>query len=281
MPEASGGAPVRVWHQSITDLSSLPRYRDALARTAESVTGEGTVVDVHGVSPGTYPPGTPPIVALRSRWVEHLLSVQIVQAAVRAEAEGYDAVAVSCFFDPGLRQARSLVDIPVVSACESSLLVASTAGARCGLLALDAWHAEFLRHLVVRYGASDRVAAVVRLDPPVDEHELEAGLPQEDLLGRLERAAVAAVAAGADVVVPAEGVLSSAASSAGARQLAGAPVVDGFASVLAHAEMLVRLQRTTGLRTTRLGEHARVGAEVVARAASSAACALDDGGGRG
>ena len=44
----------------------------------------------------------------------------------KQKGEGYDAVAVSCFADPGLELARSLVDIPVVSSCETALLVAST-----------------------------------------------------------------------------------------------------------------------------------------------------------
>src|SRR5690606_5915420 len=107
-----------------------------------------TTVDLHGVRPGTYPDGMPPVEMVRYRWAHHLAFVQIVENIMAAEREGYDAVAISCFVDPGLEEARSVVDIPVVSSLETALLVSSTIGRAFGLLTLDDAMATTLGELV-------------------------------------------------------------------------------------------------------------------------------------
>lgn len=256
-------ANVRIWHQSITDLDVLPAYKRNLQSIAAALARPETSVVIHGVSPGTYPERMAPIVALRYPWLHHLLTTQVVQGAVAAEEAGFDAVAISCFFDPGLREARSLVDIPVVSACETSLITSLTMGEACGMIALDPHHAGFLKRLVSAYGLSARVAAIEALNPPVTELELDGEIEPSELLERMEKAAWHAVRAGADILVPAEGVLNSLLVAEGIRSLAGAPVIDGFAAVIAHAEMLVHLRRKIGLSVSRLGALARPGKAAV------------------
>lgn len=245
-------APIRIWHQSITDLSLLPGYASGLTATAGRIASPGTVVDVHGVLPGSYPPGISPIIALRSRWNEHLLTTQVVAAALEAEAQGYDAVTVSCFYDPGLLAARDAVRIPVVSACETSLTVSIPLGSDAVLVALDEWQADALTALVAGYGLRDRVRGVVPLVPEITELELEAGVPAAELEERLGAAVARAGGGPATVVVPAEGFLNSEVAKAGIRSLGGRPVVDSFASLLLEAELLIRLGRSTrvGVATT-------------------------------
>lgn len=122
----SPSTTIRIWTQSITDLTKLPGYADTLKAHAHRICSPDTVIDVHGVRPGSYPNGLAPIQMTKYHWAEHLLETQLVENMMRAEREGYDAVAISCFLDPGMEKGRSVVDIPVVSSCESALLVAST-----------------------------------------------------------------------------------------------------------------------------------------------------------
>lgn len=232
---------MKIWHQSITDLTELPDYAGSLRATAASFTSPGTEVSVHGVEPGTYPAGMAPIVALRSAWFEHLLAAQVVLGALRAEREGYDAVTVSCFFDPGIRAARELVSIPVLTACETSVTVALSVAEKIALIALEPEQVEFLRRLVDSYGLADRVVAILPLDPPVTELELQTGLDIDDVVLRVEEAAARAVRFGADVIIPAEGYLNSLLARHGVTTLAGRPCVDAFAALLLHAELSVRL----------------------------------------
>lgn len=249
---------MRIWQQSITDLEQLPEYRRTLAAHAGTVCAPDTTVNVHGVRPGSYPDGLTPIEAIAFPWCHHLLSLQIVQGAIEAEQQGYDAVAISCFFDPGLVEARSVVDLPVVSLCETAFLVASALGRRYGLIGLDDAHAHFLYSLAREYGVADRIAAIVPLQPSVTEHDLDAvHAGGGDLADRVGRAIEAVVARGADVIIPAEGVLNTALMRQGLRVVSGVPVLDAYGALLAHAEMLVRLRRSTGLTVSHTGAYAR------------------------
>ena len=249
---------IRIRHQSFTDLSQLPGYSAMLIDHAKRVCRSDTVVDLHGVEPGTYPSGMAPVEMVGYIWANHLMDIQIVEKAIRAEREGYDAVAISCFIDPGLEAARSVVDIPVVSSCETALLVSSAVGRACGLLTLDETMADALRQLVARYGFQDRVATVAAMDPPITEHALDrtfAGSPA--FVEEFSRQARRLTAAGADLIIPAEGVLNTASVRNGIREVDGTPALDSYGSVLAFAEMLVQLRRRSGLSVARGGAYAR------------------------
>ena len=255
---------VRIWHQSFTDLGLLPSYAAMLRDHAARVCAPDTTVELHGVRPGSYPETLNPIEATRFPWSNHVLASQIAYNAVQAERQGFDAMAISCFFDPGLREARSLVDIPVVSMCETALLLGTSLGGRFGLIGLEGEQTFALRDLAVRYGATDRVVAILPLDPPVTEAELEGVYDGGgDLEERLESVARVAVDRGADLVIPAEGVLNTCLVRRGIRALAGVPVLDAYGTLLSYAEMLVRLRRSTGTQVSHAGAYGRPTAEAI------------------
>jgi Asp/Glu/hydantoin racemase len=249
---------IRIWHQSLTDLTLLPGYSAMLRDHARRICGADTVVDLHGLTPGTYPDGMAPIDMVRYRWAHHLAFIQVVENAMRAQREGYDAVAISCFVDPGLEEARSLVDIPVVSSLETALLVSSTIGRAFGLLTIEETMARTLRELVHRYGFDSRVDAVAALDPPITEFELDeafAGSPQ--FAERFARQGRRMVADGCDVIIPAEGVLNTVLVRNEIQTIDGTPVLDSYGSLLTVAEMLVQLRRRSGLSVGRSGAYAQ------------------------
>jgi allantoin racemase len=255
---------IRIWHQSFTDLELLPSYAAMLRDHAARVCAPDTTVEVHGVRPGSYPSDLTPIEATRFPWSNHVLASQIAYNAAQAEHQGFDAMAISCFFDPGLREARSLVDIPVVSMCETALLLGTSLGGRFGLIGLEGEQTFALRDLATRYGATERVVATLPLDPPVTEAELEGVYDGGgDLEQRLERVAHAAVAQGADLIIPAEGVLNTSLVRRGIRTLAGVPVLDAYGTLLSYAEMLVRLRRSTGTEVSHAGAYGRPPVAVV------------------
>jgi allantoin racemase len=213
-------------------------------------------------------------------YATHLADLQVIENIITAEREGYDAVAISCFLDPGLEVARSMVDIPVVSSCETSLLISSMLGHSFGFLTLDETMAGFLRKLVVRHGFGDRVKMVAAMDPPIDEHELDsafAGSPA--FVARFSAQAERMVAQGADVVIPAEGVLNVALVRNGVRAVAGAPVLDSYGSLIALAETMVRLRRISGLGVSRAGDYAKPPAAVMPALRGIVADIMGDGAG--
>jgi allantoin racemase len=255
---------MRIWHQSYTDLTRLPGYAGMLAEHAKALSSPDTVVDLHGLRPGTYPEGMPPVAMVGYSYATHLADLQVIENIITAEREGYDAVAISCFLDPGLEDARSMVDIPVVSSCETSLLISSMLGHSFGFLTLDETMAGLLRKLVVRHGFGDRVKMIAAMDPPIDEHELDGAFDgSPEFVARFSAQAARMVAEGADVIIPAEGVLNVALVRNEVRAVAGAPVLDSYGSLIALAETMVRLRRVSGLTVSRVGSYAKPPAAVM------------------
>jgi Asp/Glu/hydantoin racemase len=255
----------RIWHQSITDLTLLPGYSNMLAEHAKVACDPDTTVDLHGVMPGTYPPGMAPIEMARYPWSSTLRSLQIVENIMQAEREGYDAVAISCFSDPGLEEARGLVDIPVVSSLETALLVSSTIGRSFGLIALDKNQAQTQRLLVKSYGFADKVLVITELEPPLTELELDKAYKNpREFAERFERQARSLIAQGVDVIIPAEGVLNTVLVRSGIDSVDGVPVLDSYGAVLSYAEMLARMRRRCGLHTGRGHAYRRPPQEMVA-----------------
>ena len=92
---------MRIWHQSFTDLTVMPLYRKTITEHARAVMGDDATVNVHGLRPGTYTQGCAPIDAIKYRYVAAVHELQVCDAAMVAEREGFDALALGCFFDPG------------------------------------------------------------------------------------------------------------------------------------------------------------------------------------
>ena len=59
---------------------------------------------------------------------------EIVQMALQAQADGFDAVCLYCFSDPGLSACRELLQIPVVGGAQASLALAAQLGHRFSVL---------------------------------------------------------------------------------------------------------------------------------------------------
>jgi len=249
---------IRIWLQSKTDLSKLPGYVSILTDHARRICAPDTVVDLHGVASGTFPPGTAPNEAARYNWLGELSSMQIVENIIRAEREGYDAVAMSCFGDPAIHEARSLVDIPVIGSFESSFKVATTVGQSLGVLTLNEAGVRRASQRIRQFGFQDQVAAVMAMDPPINEFELDAAFKGSPTFEKLFAVQVERlVAAGADMIIPAEGVINTLLVRNNIREINGIPIMDSYGSVLAYAEMLVNLRRKSGLAVARRGVYAR------------------------
>jgi len=103
-----------------------------------------------------------------------------------------------------------------------------------------------------KHGLGARVLDVVSLDPPLDEPALAAAYADPtEIIANFTLAAERLVARGADVIIPAEGVLAQLLVIHGVKTIAGAPVLDVFAAAWSYAQMMMRLWSRTGLRVGR------------------------------
>lgn len=250
---------MKIWHQSFTDLTVMPLYRKTLAEHAAAVMGNDATVTVHGLRRGTYTAGCAPIDAIKYRYVAAAQEMQICDAVRIAVREGFDAVAIGCFFDPGLRAARSLVDIPVVGLGESCALVACSMGRKFGLVTLCEDQSADYADLMHAYGLERRFAGAVSLDPPIDEFALEADeATARAIEERFERACARVIERGAEIVILADGVLNEFLVRRGRLKAHGdVPVMDSLGVLFQHAAFLVRLARTTGAGVSRHQFYAR------------------------
>lgn len=244
---------MKIWHQSFTDLTVMPLYRKTLTEHANEVMGSEATVVVHGLRPGTYAQGCAPIDAIRHRYVAAMLEMQVCDAALVAEREGFDAVAIGCFFDPALRAARSLVNIPVLGLGETCALVACSLGRKFGLVTLCADQSADYADLMHAYGLDRRFAGAVAVDPPIDEFALEADEDTAQAVEkRFDEACAHIIRQGADIVIPADGVLNEFLVRRGRLQAQGdVPVMDSLGVLFQHAAFFARIARTTGSAVSR------------------------------
>ena len=262
---------MRIWHQSFSDLDRAPVYRATLARHAQAVLPPEDTVTLHGLRPGTYGPNFAPIHAIRYRYLEMLNEQQVVEAALAAERGGYDAFALGCFYDPALRAARSLVDIPCVGLSETCMLVACSLGQRFGLVSLEESQRAQHEDLARAYGLRERLAGVVPMQPPIDEYMLEVATEAaRPLLATFEAACRHLLAMGAEVLIPGDGFLNEFVWRHGLRSIDSAPVMDALGTLFRYAEFLVGAQGTLGLTVSRIGHYARPPAGMLAQAREAA-----------
>ncbi|MGE0388084.1 MAG: aspartate/glutamate racemase family protein [Gammaproteobacteria bacterium] len=255
---------MRIWHQSGAPLAGMGPYAAALDAHVRAVVSPGTEVVFHGLPPELYA-GRPPAAVLKYAYARHVILSAIVENCIRAEREGFDAVAIASYNDPFIHEARSVVDIPVASMAESSLLTACALARRIALVTLTPENVIRLRELVERHALTPRVAGVYSLEPRTNEAELmQAFAAPEALIANFAHAARRAIDDGAEIVIPAEGVLNEVLFAHRCTRVQDVPVLDCVGNVFLHAEMLVNLRARTGLSAGRRWEHARPDPELFA-----------------
>lgn len=255
----------RIWHQSVNELEHLQVYKTALEEHARDVIGNEAELVVHGLPTGTYG-GASATAALGNAYAYHRYLGRVIENAIQAEREGYDAFVIGSFSEPFLREIRSAVDIPVASLTEAGLLVGCSLGRYIGLVSNAPAVQWMTRTAVDKHGLGARVLDVVALDPALDEPALAlAYADPQPVIANFTAAAERLIARGADVIIPAEGVLAELLMRHGVRQIAGAPVMDVVGVAWAYALMQIRLWSTTGLRVGRAWHHRRDDPALVAR----------------
>ena len=178
-----------------------------------------------------------------------LTDVATVEAAIRAEADGFDAVFVNSVADYGLRGIRSAVRIPAVGAGQASMLLALGLGDRFSIVsvlspALREAHTAQLR----QYGLTDRCASMRFVTSEQEMAEIaeedswyvRMRARREDMVQRIGLAVRAAVEEdGADAVVLGCTCMAPVAGDVAA--YTRAPVINPLAAVYLHTELLVRI----------------------------------------
>ncbi|MGZ8726388.1 MAG: aspartate/glutamate racemase family protein [Aeromicrobium sp.] len=187
------------------------------------------------------------------RFFETLDWISILDSVIGAEHDGYDAVAIGNILDPALREARSMVDIPVLGLGETSMLTACMMGSRFALIGVNPYFGGRFEENVAKYGLRERLASIECMG--LTPHELDACFSDPDKRGQaiasFEAAARTSLDKGAEVIVAAGGRLTAFLNANGIREVDGAPLLDGTVALVAATEAAVRIRRQSGAFVSR------------------------------
>lgn len=240
----------RILYLSMSREEYSPNYFPFLRSYIEQVKSPDTEVDLVGTRVGRID---------SYRFFETLDWISILDSVIGAEQDGYDAVAIGNILDPALREARSMVDIPVMGLGETSMLTSCSMGSTFSLVGVNPYFGGRFEENVAKYGLRERLASIECMG--LTPHELDACFSDEEGRAKATESFIAAARAsldkGAEVVVPAGGRLTAFLNAIGLREVDGAPLLDGTVSLIAATEAAIRIHRQSGTFVSRRRLYAR------------------------
>ena len=146
--------------------------------------------------------GSGAIVSMADSYYDmQLMEMAVIEAGLRAEAEGFSAVCINTMSDSGLYALRSRLSIPVLSAGESALHVASMLGHKFSIVTMWKRWFPLYRKTIKEYGLGLKLASIRSIDVRPDTKELLQG-KEEIVFEKLLTASQTAIEQdGADVIV--------------------------------------------------------------------------------
>ena len=152
-----------------------------------------------------------------------------------------------------LREARSIVDIPVIGMGETCCHLATMFGQRFAIILFIDRMIPMYQEQVRNYGLTDRCAGVVASGLRFAD-VLPAYQNPGPLIEKFQEVARRVIReTGADVIIPGEVPLNLLMARNGINRVDDVPIIDGLASTMKMAELMVDLQRATGIKHSRHG----------------------------
>ena len=171
----------------------------------------------------------------------------VAEVAVKAEANGFDAVVPFGTLDAGVELGRNLVRIPIVGAGQSVLHLGAQLSNRLGVIAYEDKSIPFMRKQMHAWRVADSVVGIRGIGIPLPESTKN----RDIMRGRfLEVARDLIDHYDAEIIVPMGVTMVPVQYSAQemAKEL-GVPVMDALKTSIQTAEMMVRMGLTHSVRT--------------------------------
>lgn len=104
------------------------------------------------------------------RYLVYRADMEMYEAALQIEKDGYDALMLSCWLDPALLQMRQALNIPVVGAAQSAMLFANTMGDRFSVITQNSIIIPPIMEVIERSGLRNKLASIRPITLPDEEH---------------------------------------------------------------------------------------------------------------
>lgn len=195
--------------------------------------------EVHIVS---LPPSVGRFTHVEFRTYEAMVMAGTIRAVRAAARESFDAVAIGCFYDTGLAEAREISEGMIVTApCQSSCEIASTLSNRFGIIVGRRKWVHQMHNTVREQGYGERLSGFYHVELGVNDFQADHAETARRLL-----------AAGTKAVEEdyAEAVILGCTMEIGfyrdMSQKLGVPVIDPSIAALKRAEYAANLKRQCG-----------------------------------
>lgn len=244
----------KIWWQSSTALNSLPileAYAKSLRLHAKRILTPEFEIEPKGVSRGTFDVHHP--------YFEHLNNSEIIEKLYNAHREGYAALAVGCFLDPGVREIRTVTDIPVLGMAETSMLMACMLGRRFSIVTYTSGLVDKKFPQLIRdYGLAERAAPFGCMNVSLEDLAKAFDNPKP-IIDEFIRVSERLVPDGAEVILPGCGLLNMVLVKNGINTIKGGkiPVMDVVGVLLKQAEVMIGLRRISNLVVSRAGYYSK------------------------
>lgn len=194
-----------------------------------------------------------PVRMVEGDYETDLVGVVNARMALEAQQEGFGAVSIACYNEPGANAAKEVCDIPVVTSPGASMAIASLLGNKFSIIiALGGAKGKqaggigrtTLMDIVKHYGFEQKLASIRAIDlpPPAFNEDLVTEADVEQLRKAVLAEAVAAVNDDcADVIISYGG---QKVNQYVQKMLPDVPIVDSHGCTVIMAEVLVRLGLT-------------------------------------
>ncbi|WP_028601809.1 aspartate/glutamate racemase family protein [Ottowia thiooxydans] len=227
----------------MTKASAWPAYNAALRDVLVGVAEPDTEIEIHGIT-GRGGVGD------QYRYLEFIETLEVLENVERATREGFDAFLIGNSCDPGLREAREITDMPVLGLGETSGYVASLMAGNFAIVTGSQKHVPRLIENYRRYGhaltlhsaRSMQMIRLVDLDEGFSNPAVGAAL-----IERFLSEAESVAAEGAELVIPAVGVLMALLAREQVHETAsGIPIMNGVKALVKMGETAVKLRASMG-----------------------------------
>ena len=222
-------------------------YAQTLTKILQGAAAPGTSISVRGLGAGKA-------IADQYRFLELLDTQEVLENGLSAERDGYDAFLLGNIFDPGLHALREVLNIPVLGLCESSIHLACLMGASFSIVNVNP---KFTRRIVENIAGAGLSSRLVSIDEmqiergQVLDRAFEDETVSASVIDQFTTAARRGATNGAEVVIPAGGIVMAILARAGVFVVDNIPIVNGLIAIVKIAELAVQMKRLTGNFTSK------------------------------
>ena len=249
---------MKLWFQSCGNLGTDPAWADyeqSLDRHLRKVARPDTELTLQGVK--VWSSGV-----VTHRYHAYLNTTQIIDKAIQAQHEGYDAFAQTGTLDLGFFEVREAIDIPAVFPIETALHVSTLLAPKVAFLVMNPPFLNFLNEKAKSYGFEGHLTpgGYVNISPG----ELQASFKNPgSVIEALAAEAKKIGEQGANILICAGNPITMLLVEQGLTEIGGVRVLDSLGVLVKMAEMMVDLNKM-GINRRNMGVYSPLPAKEIA-----------------